>query len=88
MKVGDFVKEGVDHGIVLACGPKAFDIVWTGGSTQRYRHSHRPGLVVIAADHPDIDKFVRKHLLGELAEAQAERRRGARIRRGTVSPSR
>lgn len=28
----------------------------------------------------------REHLLGEYNDAKAERRRGARIRRGTVSP--
>lgn len=85
MRVGDFIKEGIDYGIVLSCGPVAFDVVWVGGSTSRYRHGVRMIEVVDAAT---IDDFTRRHLAKEAASAKAERARGAGVRRGQVSPSR
>lgn len=90
MKVDDFIEErgaGVSsYGIVIACGPKTYDVVWIGGSTTRYRHGVRSVRVVTAAEIGD--GHLHKHLLREAKDAKAERRRGAGIRRGTVSPSR
>lgn len=89
MKVGDFIKEGAEYGLVIACGKVAFDVVWTGGSTTRYRHGVRDIRVVPTTDVDFITGVIpRKHLEEEAAAAKAERRRGARIHRGTVSPSR
>jgi len=86
VKVGDFVKEAPgSYGVVLACGPVAFDIVWTGGSTTRYRHDTQRHITVITGDA--LSECDRRHLL-TAAAAKAERARGARIRRGSIWTSR
>lgn len=89
MKVGDFIEEtggGTrDYGVIIACGRVSYDVIWVGGSTSRYRHSDGRHVAVI--DPSNVDDFTRRHLLGEAADARAERARGARIRRGAVSPS-
>ncbi len=87
MKRGDFITEGAGSwGMVLTCGPVSYDVIWIGGSTQRFRHSDGRHIRVVEAS--ELDVHSRRHLLGEYKDAIAERRRGARIRRGTVSPSR
>lgn len=84
MKVGDFVYEPPNqYGIVLTCGPVKFDVVWLGGSTSRYKHGVRDVEVVEPAA---VDKWSRKLLLQEAANAKAERARGAGIKRGQVWP--
>lgn len=81
MKVGDFVKEGIDYGIVLTCGPVAFDVVWVGGSTSRYRHGVRE-IAVLDAD--ELDDSTRLHLTDEAERAREERAAGLGVRRGQV----
>lgn len=85
VETGDFIKEGIDLGLVLASGAKAFDVIWIGGSTTRYKHGVRDIRIVPAAE---IDANSRDHLTREADAARRERRAGARIRRGTVSPRR
>ncbi len=85
VRIGSFIKEGIDYGIVIASGAKTYDVVWIGGSTTRYRHGERDVRVVSAAE---VDAHTRDHLIGEAEAARRERRSGAGIRRGTVSPRR
>lgn len=88
LRAGDFFAERntvEDFGIVLSAGPKAFDVIWVGGSTTRYRHGVRDLRLVPSAE---LDPVTRRHLLEEFEKAQSERKAGARIRRGTVSPRR
>lgn len=90
MTAGDFIIERgatESFGIVLSCGGITVDILWVGGSTTRYRHLDGRKIEVIKNDDPRLDAHTRDHLLGEYNDAKAERRRGARIRRGQVSPS-
>ncbi len=85
IRTGAFIKESLDFGLVIASGAKTYDVVWIGGSTTRYRHGERDIQVVVAAE---LDAHTREHLVGESAAARRERRAGAGIRRGTVSPRR
>lgn len=89
VKAGDFVEERgpgiMDHGIVLASGSKTFDVIWLGGSTTRYKHGVRDIRIVGSLE---IDKHTREHLLREAESARRERRSGAGIKRGQVSPTR
>lgn len=83
---GDFVQAGTaygNYGIVLASGPKTFDIVWIGGSTSRYRHGERD---VRPANDDDLDAHIRVHLTQEAADAREERRAGARRNTQRRSP--
>jgi hypothetical protein len=85
VKSGDFIQEGLDSGFVLVSGTKTFDVIWIGGSTTRYRHGVRDIRIISAAE---LDALTREHLLREAENARRERRSGARIKRGTVSPRR
>jgi hypothetical protein len=60
-------------------------VIWIGGSTTRYRHGVRDIRIISAAE---LDALTREHLLREAENARRERRSGARIKRGTVSPRR
>lgn len=84
---GDFLGEGAPacYGVVLAAGSRTFDVLWVGGSTTRYRLGARDLRIVPSAE---LDAHTRDHLLREAEAARRERRAGARIRRGTVSPRR
>jgi len=82
---GDFLKEGIDLGLVLTSGKSTYDVIWVGGSTTRYRHGVRDVRIIPPAE---IDTHRREHLTREAAAARRERRAGSRIRRGTVSPQR
>jgi hypothetical protein len=84
-KRGDFIKEGICFGIVLASGPKTFDVVWIGGGTSRYRHGVR---AIDLLPDKDLSAFERDHLLQEAADAREERRTGAGRKRGQIWPSR
>ena len=83
-KRGDFVKEGAEVGIVLASGSKTFDVVWTGGSTSRYRYGIRD---IHLATERDLEDCNREHLIKEAADAREERRIGAGVKRGQIWPS-
>jgi hypothetical protein len=85
VQAGDFIKEGIDLGLVLASGAKTFDVLWIGGSTTRYRHGVRDIRIALLAD---LDALSRKQLTQEAETARRERRAGARIRRGMVAPRR
>ncbi len=85
IRAGAFIREVIDHGLVIASGAKTYDVIWIGGSTTRYRHGERDIRVVPAAE---LDVHTRDHLVGEAEAARRERRAGARVRRGTVSPRR
>jgi hypothetical protein len=85
IKPGDFIKGGIDFGRVLVSGAKTFDVIWVGGSTTRYRHGERDIHVVPGAE---LDAMTREHLTQEAETALRERRSGAQIQRGTVSPRR
>ncbi len=82
IKRGDFVKESGSYGLVIAAGPKTFDVIWIGGGTSRYRH----GMRAIAAT-TEVSDWERKHLIAEARAAREERRTGAGIKRGQVWPS-
>lgn len=77
---GRIVKNGQSQ-----AGPKTFDVVWLGGSTTRYRHGERDIQIV---GRVEVDARTREHLSRGALAARQERRRGARIRRGVVSPPR
>lgn len=66
-------------------GTRTFDVIWIGGSTTRYRHGVRDIRIVLVAE---LDAHSREYLACEAEAARRERRAGARIRRGTVSPRR
>ncbi len=85
VKPGDFVREGIDLGLVLVSGAKTFDVIWMGGSTTRCRHGERDIQIVPPAE---LDVLSREHLTKEAEAARSERRKGLRIKRGTVSPRR
>lgn len=86
VEAGDFIKEDwSDFGLILISGPVTFDVIWTGGSTSRYRHGVRHIQIVPPLK---ITPRVREHLLEEAKTARLERASGARVRRGMVSPSR
>jgi hypothetical protein len=85
VRSGDFIKEGLELGLVLVSGAKTFDVVWIGGSTTRYHHGVRDVRIISTAE---LDEHTREHLTQEAEAARSERRAGAQIRRGTVSPRR
>jgi len=85
VEADDYIREGAAFGLVLASGAKTFDVVWLGGSTTRYRHGERDIQIV---GRVEVDARTREHLSREALAARQERRRGARIRRGVVSPRR
>lgn len=85
VRPGDFLKEGIDLGLVLTSGERTYDVIWIGGSTTRYQHGKRHVQIVPAAM---LDTHSREHLVHEAEAARRERRAGAQIRRGTVSPRR
>ena len=89
VQAGDFIREttagGSEFGLVITSGAKAFDVIWLGGSTVRYRHGVRDIRIVGATE---VDTLTRKHLLGEAEVARRERKAKAGVRRGSVSPSR
>ena len=88
VQAGDFIEErGAcnELGLVLVSGAKTFDVIWIGGSTTRYRHAVRDIWIVPGAE---LDANSREHLTQEAESALRERRAGARVRRGTVSPRR
>lgn len=87
----EIVVEGnnsTDLGCIVQSGEVSYDVVWQGGSTSRYRYS--TGRYVRPATPAELALLwrtvanVREHA----ANARAERRRGARIKRGQVWPSR
>ena len=81
---GDFVCEhGTSFGIVLACGPRAFDVLWEGGSTSRYAHGQRD--IWIVDEHCDptgLTPNVVAALREDCEKAAQERRPGAAAKRG------
>lgn len=85
VRAGDFIAEGSpeEFQLVLASGEKTFDVIHPGGSTSRFRHGVRNVRIVGSAE---VDAHTREHLLKEAEAARRERRAGARIRRGAVSP--
>ncbi len=87
VQAGDFIWERgeTSPAVVLTSGSKTFDVLWMGGSTTRYRHGERDIRIVPAFE---VDALTREHLTHEAESARRERRAGARIRRGTVSPRR
>jgi hypothetical protein len=82
------VKEGLELGLVLQAGRVTYDVIWTGGGTTRYRYDMNRA--IRAADANDLDEQAStiRHLRSEAALARAERRSGARVKRGHVHPSR
>ncbi len=88
LRAGDLFEEqgpAPQRGIVLSSGPKTFDVIWVGGSTTRYRHGVRDIRIV---GNAEVDPHTREHLRHEAESARRERRAGALIQRGTVSPRR
>jgi hypothetical protein len=73
-------------GVVVACGPVAYDVVWIGGSTSRYRHVDDVVRIATDAEVAALGDITRTHLLKEAAAAREERRAGAGIRRGEIWP--
>jgi hypothetical protein len=73
-------------GVVVACGPVAYDVVWIGGSTSRYRHADDVVRVATDAEVAALGDIIRVHLLQEATAAREERRAGAGIRRGEIWP--
>lgn len=102
MKFGDLVcrnGSSTDFGMVLSAGPHTIDVVWIGGSTTRTRRelldfsvvppkseSHHIG----STEYYDsaYETRTRDQLLAEATAAREERRAGAGVRRGQMSPSR
>lgn len=82
------IKEGAELGVILQSGDVTFDVIWTGGSTSRYRYDAKRVInVATAFDLEGQDRTI-AHLRGEARAARGERRMGAHIKRGQVSPSR
>lgn len=73
-------------GVVLASGPTAYDVVWIGGSTSRYRHVDDVVRRATEAEIAALGDITRIHLTQEVAAARAERRAGAGIKRGEIWP--
>lgn len=73
-------------GVVVACGPVAYDVVWIGGSTSRYRHADDVVRVATDAEVVALGNITRVHLLQEATAVHEERRAGAGIRRGEIWP--
>jgi hypothetical protein len=73
-------------GVVVASGPTAYDVVWIGGSTSRYRHADGVVRHATEAEVTALGDITRTHLTQEAAAAREGRRAGARIRRGEVWP--
>jgi len=73
-------------GVVVASGPTAYDVVWIGGSTSRYRHADDVVRVATDAEVAALGDITRTHLLKEAAAAREERRTGAGVRRGEIWP--
>jgi len=86
-QVDQVVKEGAQLGVVLQTGKATYDVIWVGGSTTRYRYGARDVHVATEFELKGQEGVVR-HLRGEALEARRERRSGARVRRGQVSPRR
>lgn len=83
-----YVTRGAGHALRMSsrCIDPGSARRWqVGGSTTRYRHGERDVRIVPAVE---VDASSREHLMREVQDARRERRRGARIRRGTVSPRR
>jgi hypothetical protein len=78
--------------LVLACGPRSFDIIEQSGGTTRYLHAHKRNVRLATASDFNHDlayeASVRERLVRQAGNARDERRRGAGVRRGHVAPSR
>jgi hypothetical protein len=86
VKRGDFIKEAGSYGLVLTAGPKTFDVIWTGGSTSRYRHGAR--IFDLANEDRHLSALERESLTRDAIDARNERKQGAGIKRGQIWPSR
>ena len=82
---GDVVIEigasGGSLGIVLQSGAVAFDIIWLGGSTSRYRYATGRAVRLATEDEIAADPFTIRMLRQEAEAANEERRTGAGRRR-------
>lgn len=77
--------------LVLACGRRTYDLIEICGGTTRYRHDqNRHVRLATPSDFGDAEyeAWVREHLRREAERAREERRTGAGVRRGHVSPRR
>jgi hypothetical protein len=78
-------------GLVLTAGPKSIDVIEECGGTSRHRRDACPWVLVTDpkaafGGDPKYEASVRAELAKEAMAARAERRRGARVRRGLISP--
>lgn len=83
-KRGDIIVEHGDSlGVVLQSGRVAFDVIWIGGSTSRYRYStgRHVRLATAAELAAPEHAFTIKQIKDDAEKAWDERRRGARVRR-------
>lgn len=87
-KQDEIIKEGADLGVILQSGAVAYDVIWTGGSTSRYRYDAAREIHAATAFDLEGQDGLIKHLREEAEAARKERRSGARIKRGHVHPSR
>lgn len=96
MKHGDIVVVSNDgssreyFACLLSQGPKTFDLVVTGGGTERHRHGARDVRLATIADFNDDPVYMERTssmLRKDAADARQERRTGARIKRGVLWPS-
>ncbi len=85
---GQIIKESSALGIILQGGSVAYDVVWMGGSTSRYRYDANRDVRLATEFELEGQDRVLRHLRREAAEARRERKVGARIKRGQVWPSR
>jgi hypothetical protein len=87
-KRGDIVKESGEIGIVLQTGKIAYDIVWTGGSTSRYKYSTGRHVHLATAFELDGQDDLVISLREEAEVVRGERARGEGVRRRQLYPSR
>lgn len=90
-KRDDVVKLDGVFALVLTCGPRTFDAITESGGTHRYPHGLRDIRLVVPSDfHGDAnyESSVRNRLSHVAMDARAERKIGARIKRGQIWPSR
>lgn len=87
-KRDEIVVEAGSLGLILQSGDVAFDVLWIGGSTSRYRYSTRRHVRAATSFDLEGQDGMVAHLREEAEAARKERKSGSRIKRGQLHPSR